>query len=60
MPSTPSHLWWIFRDAFTCTIFAFTLNTAAYQAEIYRGAIRSMARVASRRRRARSAWDAWR
>ena len=35
-------LWWFFRDAFNCAVFAFTLNTAAYQAEIYRGAIRSV------------------
>ena len=32
-------LWWFFRDSFYCCIFAFTLNTAAYQAEILRGAI---------------------
>lgn len=32
-------LWWFFRDAFWCTAFTFTLNTAAYQAEIWRGAI---------------------
>jgi polar amino acid transport system permease protein len=37
-------LWIFFRDAFNCAIFAFTLNTAAYQAEIYRGAIRSVPR----------------
>ena len=27
-----------FRDAFYCAVFTFTLNTAAYQAEIFRGA----------------------
>ncbi|MHA7773069.1 ABC transporter permease [Roseibium sp. M-1] len=32
-------LWWFFRDAFNCVIFAFTLNTSAYQAEILRGAV---------------------
>jgi polar amino acid transport system permease protein len=32
-------LWWFFRDAFFCCILAFTLNTAAYQAEILRGAL---------------------
>jgi polar amino acid transport system permease protein len=32
-------LWWFFRDAFYCCIFAFTLNTAAYQSEILRGAV---------------------
>ncbi len=35
-------LWWLFRQAFVCCIFAFTLNTAAYQAEIMRGAIASV------------------
>jgi polar amino acid transport system permease protein len=37
-------LWVFFRDAFNCAVFTFTLNTAAYQAEIYRGAIRTVAR----------------
>ncbi|MBD8893415.1 ABC transporter permease [Roseibium litorale] len=32
-------LWTFFRDAWFCVIFAFSLNTAAYQAEILRGAI---------------------
>jgi polar amino acid transport system permease protein len=32
-------LWWFFRDPFFCVIFTFSLNTAAYQAEILRGAI---------------------
>ena len=36
-------LWWFFRDAWLCTLLAFTLNTAAYQAEILRGAILSVA-----------------
>ncbi len=35
-------LWWFFRNAFFCAVLTFTLNTAAYQAEIYRGAIRSL------------------
>jgi polar amino acid transport system permease protein len=35
-------LWWFFRDAFYCCIFAFSLNTAAYQGEIMRGAIQSV------------------
>jgi polar amino acid transport system permease protein len=35
-------LWGFFRDAFNCAVFAFAINTAAYQAEIYRGAIRSV------------------
>jgi polar amino acid transport system permease protein len=32
-------LWWLFADPFFCTILTFSLNTAAYQAQIYRGAI---------------------
>lgn len=35
-------LWWFFRDAFYCCILAFSLNTAAYQAEILRGALASV------------------
>lgn len=35
-------LWWFFRDAFNCGLFAMTLNTAAYQTEILRGAIQSV------------------
>ena len=35
-------LWWFFREAFYCCLLTFTLNTAAYQAEIYRGAIRAI------------------
>ncbi|WP_377289346.1 ABC transporter permease [Rhizobium sp. SG2393] len=37
-------LWWFFREAWNCALFAFVLNTAAYQAEILRGAINSVAR----------------
>ena len=36
-------LWWFFRDAWFCTLLAFTLNTAAYQAEILRGAMLAVA-----------------
>ena len=35
-------LWWFFRDAFYCCIFAFALNTGAYQGEIIRGALLSV------------------
>jgi polar amino acid transport system permease protein len=35
-------LWTFFREAWNCAVFAFTLNTAAYQAEILRGAIESV------------------
>jgi len=38
------HLWWFFRDAWNCAFLSFALNTAAYQAEILRGAIESVAR----------------
>lgn len=37
-------LWLFFREAFFCCIFAFTLNTAAYQSEIMRGALASVAK----------------
>ncbi|GJL81565.1 MAG: amino acid ABC transporter permease [marine bacterium B5-7] len=37
-------LWGFFREAWNCAVFAFTLNTAAYQAEILRGAIESVPR----------------
>jgi polar amino acid transport system permease protein len=37
-------MWVFFRDAWNCALFAFTLNTAAYQAEILRGAIESVPR----------------
>ncbi len=39
---TSAGLWWFFRDAFYCCIFAFSLNTGAYQSEILRGAIQSV------------------
>lgn len=35
-------LWSFFREAWYCAVFAFSLNTAAYQAEILRGAIESV------------------
>ncbi|MEO3387418.1 ABC transporter permease [Mesorhizobium sp. CAU 1741] len=35
-------LWTFFREAWYCGILAFTLNTAAYQAEILRGAVQSV------------------
>jgi len=35
-------LWWFFRDAWLCAVLTFTLNTAAYQAEILRGALSSL------------------
>lgn len=35
-------LWWFFRDAYYCCIFTFSINTAAYQAEILRGALSSV------------------
>lgn len=36
-------LWALFREAWYCALLAFTLNTAAYQAEILRGAVQSVA-----------------
>lgn len=35
-------IWWFFREPFNVAALAFTLNTAAYQAEIMRGAIQSL------------------
>ena len=35
-------LWWLFRDAYYCGLMALVLNTAAYQAEILRGAIQAI------------------
>ena len=35
-------LWGFFREAWYCGLLAFSLNTAAYQAEILRGAIQSV------------------
>ncbi len=32
-------LWGFFRDPINCAVLTFTLNTAAYQAEIFRGAV---------------------
>lgn len=37
-------LWWFFREAWYCAVFAFALNTAAYQAEILRGAVESVSK----------------
>ncbi len=37
-------LWSFFREAWYCAILAFSLNTAAYQAEILRGAISSVSK----------------
>ena len=37
-------LWWFFREAWNCAVFSLALNTAAYQAEILRGAIESVPR----------------
>jgi polar amino acid transport system permease protein len=35
-------LWWLFREPFYCALLTFTVNTAAYQAEVFRGAIQSV------------------
>ena len=37
-------LWWFYREAWYCGLFSLTINTAAYQAEILRGAIESVPR----------------
>lgn len=41
-PLSALGLWWLFRDPFFCSLLTFTLNTAAYQTEIFAGAIRSI------------------
>jgi polar amino acid transport system permease protein len=38
------NMWWFFREAYFCALLSFVLNTAAYQAEILRGAIESVPR----------------
>lgn len=38
------NVWWILRDGFYYVIFAFALNTGAYQAEILRGGIEAVPR----------------
>ncbi|MDX7952564.1 ABC transporter permease subunit [Lichenihabitans sp. Uapishka_5] len=43
-PLDAFHVWWFFRDAFFCALFAFTINTTAYQAEILRAALGSLPR----------------
>ena len=35
-------LWTILRDPFSCALIAFTLNTAAYQAEVFRGGVQAI------------------
>lgn len=35
-------LWWFFREPFYCCLLAFTVNTAAYQAEIIRGSLQAL------------------
>lgn len=37
-------VWSLFRDAYFCCIVGFTMNTSAYQAEIFRGALSSVPR----------------
>ena len=38
------NLWWFFKEPFYCVALSFTLNTAAYQGEILKGAIQSIPR----------------
>ena len=38
-PLKSSFLWFFFKEAYFCALFAFTLNTCAYTTEIIRGAI---------------------
>jgi polar amino acid transport system permease protein len=45
-------VWWIMREGFYYVLFAFALNTGAYQAEILRGGIEAVARGQSEAGRA--------
>ncbi|MCZ2328356.1 ABC transporter permease [Bartonella sp. F02] len=36
-------LWWFFQNAWYCCLFVFSLNSAAYQSEIFRGSFQSVA-----------------
>ncbi|AQS42248.1 MAG: Amino acid ABC transporter permease protein [Candidatus Tokpelaia hoelldobleri] len=38
------HVWWLFETPLLCAILVFTLNTAAYQAEIFRAGFQSVPR----------------
>ena len=38
------NMWWLFRDSWSIALLSFTLNTAAYQAEILRGAVMNVPR----------------
>lgn len=35
-------MWWFFHSSWWCCLFIFSLNTAAYQAEIFRGSMQSV------------------
>ena len=35
-------LWWMFREAWFCAVFALTLNTAAYSSQVIRGGLQSV------------------
>ncbi|WP_332066193.1 ABC transporter permease [Bartonella sp. CB189] len=37
------NLWWFFQNAWYCCLFIFTLNSAAYQSEIFKGSFLSVA-----------------
>lgn len=37
-------LWWLFRESWFCAIFAFALNTGAYAAVVFEGAVRAVPR----------------
>ena len=44
-------LWPVLRESWWCAVLAFSLNTAAYTAEILRGALQAVPRGAQRRKR---------
>jgi octopine/nopaline transport system permease protein len=55
-------LWWFFRSPWYCVLFALTLNTAAYGAEIVRGGLQSVpaAQVEAARAYGMSGWTLYR
>lgn len=57
-----SILWPVLREAWWCTLIAFTLNTAAYQVEIFRGGIEAVPKgeVEAARAFGMSGWGALR
>ncbi|MGI9525383.1 MAG: ABC transporter permease [Hyphomicrobiaceae bacterium] len=54
-------IWWMFREAWFCAIFALTLNTAAYSSQIIRGGLMSVpvGQIEAARAIGMSGWQAF-